>query len=140
MGKRYSVGLVGELHYQGAVRRARPGDGVTLALQPDNPHDRNAIVALDRHGDILGYVARENFLQRLVHEEGRGASATVMKVVEEAQGRNLGIVLEVEIDDMDLPTVGYRERETVKGRGAKVDFKLWVGAALLLLLLIGWLF
>lgn len=143
VGKKYPVGLVGESKYQGAVKQARAGDMVTLAYEPDNPHDPEAIVALDRRGNRLGYIPRESFLQRIFHDEGGGVAAVVKSVAGEGKSGKLGIVLEVELDAGDNPTVSYRggtvARADSDDDGGRPPVPWLLVGAVVLVLLLGWL-
>lgn len=73
----YPVGLVGEQHYQDAVRRCAPGDEVVLLTEVGNPHDKHAIVVVDRSGQTLGYIPKDNWLYAAVNLERKGATARV---------------------------------------------------------------
>ena len=84
MTKRYTVDLVGEQHYPDAATTV-VGDPVFLLREPDNPHDERAIVAINAAGGTLGYVPRDSWIQRSIHEEGDEWHA---EVVEHRQGGN----------------------------------------------------
>ena len=75
--KAYPVSLVGEQHYQAAIGQLRQGDRVTVWHEPDNPYDDLALAVTDGAGRTIGYVPKDCFLQRAVHEEGQGCRATV---------------------------------------------------------------
>ena len=97
----YTVPLVGEQNYQSAVKRCRVGMPVELVCEPENPHDPKAIVAILPGGATLGYVPKDSFLQRAVHEEGKGAKARVIEVVRGKRGF-LEIALEVGLNGEGL--------------------------------------
>lgn len=106
MSKVYSVGLVGERFYQKNVKRAQAGEPVKLFLEPDNPHDPRAIAVADRKGRTLGYVPADNWLQRVIHDEGGGCTAIVKEVV--GQGRpEKGIVILVELTGEPIEERAY---------------------------------
>ena len=108
MGGVYMVGLVGESHYQAAVASCREGEPVQLFREIGNPFDPTAIVAVNARGDALGYVPRDSFLQRLIHDEERGVSARIAEVIGGTPGKpSRGIVLEVELDGPDVPSRAY---------------------------------
>jgi hypothetical protein len=151
MGRKYSVGLVGESHYQAAVGLARPGDPVILAFEPDNPYDADAIVALDHAGRTLGYVPRDSFLQRILHDEGGNVAAEV-KAVRAGNSGKLGLVLDVELDAGENPVVSYRRAEPpMPGRmkatmldhpeesEAKPPVWPWLTMLAVILLTVGWM-
>lgn len=72
----YTVPLVGEQHYQAAIRCCRVGDSVELLYEPDNPYDTEAVVAVSRSGDTLGYIPRDNWLRDAL-AEGKGVIAKI---------------------------------------------------------------
>lgn len=72
----YTVPLVGEQHYQAALKSCRVGDSVDLLYEPDNPYDAEAVVAVSRTGDTLGYIPRDNWLHDALRE-GKGAIAKI---------------------------------------------------------------
>lgn len=49
--------LVGESHFQGALRDCEPGDPIELVREPDNQHHANAVFAQSSYGKI-GYISR----------------------------------------------------------------------------------
>jgi HIRAN domain len=70
---RFGQAIVGESHYQDALRRAKndapivvgeaPTAAFILAREPDNPHDANAIAVLTEGGEVVGYLGRDDALQ-----------------------------------------------------------------------------
>jgi len=56
----YTLGIVGESHYQDAIRRCRQGDRVILKREPENPHDENAVAVLRENGEQIGYLSRDH--------------------------------------------------------------------------------
>lgn len=93
---RYNINLVGESHYQPVVAALRPGDPVRLEHEPDNPHDRRAVRAVDRHGRTIGYVARDTFVQRLMIDEGWEMPAQVAWTKGgDGVRESVGVVIEV---------------------------------------------
>lgn len=77
--KAYPCGVVGEQHYQGAVRNTHVGTFVDLALEPDNRFDPEAVVVLNAHGQRIGYLARDNFAREWVLN-GEEVAALVLAV------------------------------------------------------------
>ena len=67
---RFDQAIVGESHYQNALRHMKddafiavgdtPIAAFLLAREPDNPHDRDAIAVLTDGGDVVGYLSRED--------------------------------------------------------------------------------
>lgn len=115
----YPVGIVGESQYQAAIIRCRVGDRVRLWHEADNPHDGLALVAKTGGGETIGYVPRDCWLRDAVHEEGRGATASIMSL---HPGPAIAVVLEVtlgrepiEIARYGLPTT-VRASKDVAGR------------------------
>src|SRR5262249_54156269 len=52
----YDQHIVGESHYQPALRRCRVGDELRLVPEPDNPYDPNAIMVSRMDGKKIGYL------------------------------------------------------------------------------------
>jgi len=52
--------LVGESNYQDALRRARPGERLTLTPEPTNLFDAGAIYLATSDGSKLGYLPRDD--------------------------------------------------------------------------------
>ena len=99
----YPVGLVGESHYQKAIRRCSVGDCVHLFLEPTNPYDPLAIAVETEAGATIGYIPRNSFLQRVIHEEENGCSARILNLVRDDAGlSHVGVVIDIEIDDTPL--------------------------------------
>lgn len=92
----YSVHLVGESHYQRAVAGLYVGEPVLLEHEPDNRHDKYAVRASTVMGDVIGYIERDHFVQRVVAREGKVVSARVEKIIGGERGKkSLGVILEV---------------------------------------------
>ena len=112
MASTYSVGLVGESRYQPAVRASREGERVRLYREPDNPHDPDAIVAVNARGQIIGYIPADSWLQRVIHEEQKGVTASVAMVTGgTADKPSRGVVLEVELEGASVPARAFRKPE-----------------------------
>jgi len=74
----YTLGIVGESHYQDAIRRCRQGDRVILKREPENPYDENAVAVLREDGETIGYLARDHAVwvaERM--DEGRQVEAKI---------------------------------------------------------------
>lgn len=84
--KGYPVNLVGEQYCQDAVERCKAGERVTLFREIGNPHDPDAIVVVSTRGEAIGYVPRDSFVQRVVHDENKGCRATIWKLESGARG------------------------------------------------------
>jgi hypothetical protein len=82
---RFGQAIVGESYYQDVLRQVKRDAFITvgetpvatfvLAREPDNPHDQNALAVLTNHGDVVGYLSREDArrLQPTIREhEERG--------------------------------------------------------------------
>lgn len=118
--------VVGVSHYQDALEGCAQGDPVRFFHEPDNPHDPMAIRVATKGGQTIGYLPRASNLHRLVHEGGRGISATIGSM-----GRSraclIGLTLQFAVTD-DRPAVasffpGQPAPEEPKG-----GFRYWVGA------------
>ena len=97
----YAVGLAGEEFHQPAVKACKPGETVKLLREPSNPHDPLAIAVVSKQGATLGYIPRKNFVQRVVHEDGKGCRAKVWKV-NKREGGGLDVVLDLEVIDTPI--------------------------------------
>lgn len=108
--------MVGESHYQDALRAACGSDGreevrrecvAALVPEPDNPHDPNAVmVQID--GRLVGYLARADAvaygpLVRGIAARGRTAVAEAVVAGRGAAGgtSNLGVFLRLPAPDGD---------------------------------------
>lgn len=107
MGKRYSVGIVGESKYWQTIGELRVGEHVELVPEPDNPHDDRAVSVRDGDGSTVGYLPRGHWLTDALIDQGRSYTARVERIEGGAAGRpNLGVVIEVELGaDGDVPKV-----------------------------------
>jgi hypothetical protein len=99
----------------------------------------------------LGYVPRDSFLQRILHDEGGNVAAEV-KAVRAGNSGKLGLVLEVELDAGENPVVSYRRAEpALPGRmkatmldhpeesEAKPPVWPWLTLLAVILLTVGWM-
>lgn len=90
--KEYLVGIVGERSYQPQIRRCREGARALLMPEPDNPHDPRAIRVVSAGGTI-GYIARDSWMQRAIHDESKSYTATIHQIAK--KGKFSGVVLAV---------------------------------------------
>lgn len=95
--KSYSIRLVGTSHYPAAIMACAPGDRIALRRQPDNPHDDQAIVALNPRGATIGYVPGDSWLRRAVQRDGHGCDAWIEKKFASADGDNIGVGILVQL-------------------------------------------
>ncbi len=107
--KKYPVGIVGESNYQSAIRGCRVGEPVEIAHELGNPHDEEALVVLTASGKVIGYVGRGSWLCEAVHGEGQGCTATILSI-DGAKGGDLGVVVEVSMNQRGLSTRRYSDR------------------------------
>lgn len=106
--KGYPVGLVGESNYQANIRQCKVGDPVFLYREPGNPHDPHAIVVTDRFNRRLGYISRENFVQRVVHEDGCGISAEIFGLrVNDGSAGVIEVVIDAVVIDDPLGEMAF---------------------------------
>lgn len=82
----YSIPLVGEQHYQRAIRTLGEGDAVEIVHEPDNPYDAKALAVRTMDDRTIGYLTRDCFIRELVHDEGKGCRATVESIEEDERG------------------------------------------------------
>ena len=81
--------LAGFVYYDGEAvwDRMKAGDRLTLAREPDNPHDRNA-VRLEWQGRMLGYVPkRDNTDLARQMDHGAKVEARITELTLAANGR-----------------------------------------------------
>lgn len=82
----YPVSLVGEQYYAGTVAALRVGDEARIWREPDNPYDALALAVSDAAGRMIGYVPKDCFLQRAIHDEEKACRATIGLIAPGAQG------------------------------------------------------
>lgn len=143
----YGLEIVGESHYQAALERVagpRSDDGVnhkcaaTLFLEPDNPHDRNAVrVEIGRA--TVGYLARRDApgLRFALAQHGLadGARVAVDAVILGGRtGENYGVWLAVDWDDLTPQPAAVAAPLAPPRRRRPWLRRWWVWALLLLML------
>lgn len=101
----YATNIVGESHYQAAIARCQAGDPVLLCKEVGNPHDERAIVVKTLSGETIGYLPRTSWLQRVIHDEGHGARATIKTLY---VGPLRAVVLDVAISSDDIRALTYQ--------------------------------
>jgi len=78
----YTLSIVGESHYQDAIRRCRQGDRVILKREPENPHDEKAVAVLREDGETIGYLSRDNAVWvARVMDEGKQVEAKIKRIL-----------------------------------------------------------
>lgn len=103
----YPVNVVGESNFQDAIRTCRGGDAVALYRETDNPHDARAVVVKTSAGATIGYIPRDSWLQRVVHDDGCGATAAIKAVYRKPRA---AVVLDVMVSADPLELVPYAPR------------------------------
>lgn len=83
MDKQYPVRLVGEQYYDDACASVNIGDRVDVFRETHNPHDKNAVVVKNMAGQTIGYIPRESFVQRVIHDDGRSVYAEIKEKTRE---------------------------------------------------------
>lgn len=83
MDRQYPVRLVGEQHYDDACASLNVGDRVDVFRETHNPHDKNAVVVKNMDGQTIGYIPRESFVQRVIHNDGRSVYAEIKEKTRE---------------------------------------------------------
>lgn len=89
----WPVGLAGESHYQDAIARCAPGQGVALIPEPDNPADPRAIMVWSEEGEQIGYVPGDCWVTDALLDEGDKLHAVIASMHGERPMR--AIVLDV---------------------------------------------
>jgi hypothetical protein len=105
------IEVVGESHYQPAIRKAcgwKPGTDTLfdclaeLVPEPTNPHDPNAImVKID--GRQVGYLSRRDaveygaYISQAILQQGTGMCRAVIAGRANGETANLGVFLHVEV-------------------------------------------
>lgn len=97
----YAVPVAGAQFFQAAVAECSVGDSVTLLREIGNPEDENAIVVVAKSGKTIGFIPARNFIQRVVHKEGRGAVAKVFRLQPDDEGR-IGLILDATVVDAPI--------------------------------------
>jgi hypothetical protein len=77
-----------------------------LFREPTNVHDPKAIMVVNKLGEPIGYISRESFLQRLIHDEGGGCSAHILSLNTNEGSSDIGVVIDVVIDDTPIEERG----------------------------------
>ena len=109
--------VVGESHYQAAIRGCRIGEPARIVYERGNPSDPQALAVESCRGEKVGYVARSSWLRDAIHEEGQGCSATIEQIAPGGGGA-LGVVLRVTLDDTVLVGRAFgRESSLQRGLG-----------------------
>ena len=102
--KTYSVNIVGESHYQRAIKRIREGDRAEIWHEADNEYDHEALAVRCR-GRLIGYLPRDSFLKRVMLKDKAPVSAIVQYVTGEGRGKMRGVVIRVAIGGKGEATV-----------------------------------
>lgn len=116
--------VTGVSHYQDALARCSPGEAVKLVHEPDNPFDRMALRVVSVLSETIGYLPRNSWVHEMVHERGRGVSATISSI---GYGRAclLGATLSMAICDDDPARASYYPAQPVP-EPPKGGFRYWV--------------
>jgi hypothetical protein len=101
----YSVGLVGESNYQSSIQTCQAGQHVRVVHEIGNPYDPLALVVITASGEVIGYIPRENWLRRAIHEEAKGCDAYIRSV--EGDAGRIGVVIQVSLNPNGVETRPY---------------------------------
>jgi hypothetical protein len=101
----YSIGLVGESNYQSSIQTCLAGQHVRVFHEIGNPYDPLALVVVTALGDTIGYIPRENWLRRAIHEEAKGCDAHIRSIQGDV-GR-VGVVIQVSLNPRGVETRPY---------------------------------
>jgi hypothetical protein len=105
---------------QRIIKRCRVGDPITLAREPNNRYDRNAVAVLSSHGQI-GYISREDaedVARRLDWEEV--PRCTISRILGGTRDKpHLGVVIAATWPE-DWRTYARRVERQSRERSAKV--------------------
>ena len=115
---RYPVPLVGEKHYQPAIKASNVGDVVHFEPEPNNPHDPKAVLVTNGTGNVLGYLPRDGWLTRLIVDEGGMPLAQIKSINGHGRGKLLGVVLEVATAGENLAQSRNAQHSPSNGKGA----------------------
>lgn len=118
--------VVGVSFYQDAVARCSPGEAVRFVHEPDNPHDETALRVVSLLGETIGYVPRKSWVHQMVHERGRGVSASIDSIGY-SRACLLGVSLSVAICD-DEPAVQSYYPERPPPSPPPGGFRYWVSS------------
>lgn len=118
-GKIYPIGLVGESNYQAAIRDARVNEPVYIRHEPDNPYDDKALLVETGAGRTLGYIAKSSWLRDAIHDQGRGAAATIKSIGAGEERSHLGVVIDVTLTDDDVFERSYDEHPALNDPPSK---------------------
>jgi hypothetical protein len=97
----YSIGAVGESHYQPALRAAagkgevRHGCTAVLVFEDSNPYDDHA-VRVDVNGRTVAYLARADARRYRKHHQAAHQECNAL-IIGGGRGRSLGIWLDVKL-------------------------------------------
>ena len=107
----YPVGLAGEASYQSAIRRCSAGQTVHVVHEIGNPYDKNALAVVTENGEIIGYIARDCWLQDAIHAEGHGCEAKI-KAISSRGGSTFGVVLDVSVGGPPVASSQFNRSES----------------------------
>jgi len=94
----YTLSIVGESHYQDAIRPCRQGDRVILKREPENPHDENAVAVFRENGEQIGYLSRDHaeWVARVI-DEGKEVEAKIKRILGGTRDKpTRGVVIDVD--------------------------------------------
>jgi hypothetical protein len=75
--KIYTARVVGEQYHAAALARCRVGDRVTLQRETGNPFDPHALAVVSPADQVIGHIAKDNWLRRAIVEDGKGCDAQI---------------------------------------------------------------
>ena len=124
--KLYKTGIVGESHYQRAIKGCVAGDRIKVCHEPDNPYDGLALRVDTAYGETIGYIAKSSWIRDAIHAEGRGIAGTIASINRGDSGL-LGVVLDVTLTDDDVAERSYQKSEPPNDNelGKRVVKSLW---------------
>lgn len=80
---------------QDTIRHLKPGDKLKLVPEPDNQYDKTAVRIETAKGEQVGYVKRDSWLTKVVHERHFIPKTEVYQVIGGGEDRSLGVVMKV---------------------------------------------
>lgn len=101
----YSIGLVGESNYQRSIQTCLAGQHVYVIHEIGNPYDDLALAVVTALGQTIGYIPRENWLRRAIHEEAKGCDAHIRSI--QGDSGRLGVVIQVSLSPRRIETRAY---------------------------------
>ena len=86
---------------QNTIRGLKSGDALKLIPEPDNQYDKTAVRIETVDGKQVGYVKRDSWLTKVVHEKKLIPKVMVHQIIGGGEGMSLGVVMRVMKESAD---------------------------------------